>query len=172
MALSPWTRRVIHHGLRLPPERGFGTRDSPIHRSNSNRRGHAQVPRIRSRIGAMDGLGLRTFDSAAFQDMLEQLIGHQPDQNHQRPYSSAQIDSCRHMTSPHQIHSPSHEEPDHFFFIFFLFSIPFECALGCITLCGTFTTHALSILVNSCLDVLLDNKTPPHAPKGMASRMT
>ncbi|KAN0141552.1 hypothetical protein V8E53_000014 [Lactarius tabidus] len=56
---------------------------------------------------------MHTFDPAAFQDTLEQHIGHQPDQN-QRPYSSAQINSPCHMTSPHQIHSPSHEEPDHF----------------------------------------------------------
>jgi hypothetical protein len=102
----------------LPPERGFGTRDSPVHsqqqqQAQQQQRHQAQVPRIRSRNGAMDGLGLHTFDPAAFQETLEHLIGHQPDQN-QRPYSSAQINSPRHMTSPHQIHSPSHEEPDHF----------------------------------------------------------
>ena len=84
-------------------------RDSPI----QHQRQQAQAPRIRSRNGAMDGLGLHTFDPASFEHTLEQLMSHQPDQNH-RPYSSAQINSPRHMTSPHQIHSPSHEEPDHF----------------------------------------------------------
>ena len=105
----------------LPPERGFGTRDSPVHsqqqqqaQQQQHQRHQAQAPRIRSRNGAMDGLGLHTFDPANFvEHTLGQLMSHQPDQNH-RPYSSAQVNSPRHMTSPHQIHSPSHEEPDHF----------------------------------------------------------
>ena len=104
----------------LPPERNFGTRDSPVHTQQQqqaqqhSQRHQAQVPRIRSRNGAMDGLGLRTFDAASFENTLEQLISHQPEQN-PRSYSAAgHINSPRHATSPHQIHSPSHEEPDHF----------------------------------------------------------
>ena len=61
----------------------------------------------------MDGLGLCMFDAVSFEHTLGQFILHQPDQNHQ-PYSSAQINSPHYMTSPHQIHSLSHEEPDHF----------------------------------------------------------
>ncbi|KAF8267105.1 hypothetical protein EI94DRAFT_1684032 [Lactarius quietus] len=101
----------------LPPERGFGSRDSPVHSQQQQQQPqqHSQrhpipPPRIRSRNGAMDGLGLHTFDPASFQNTLEQLMSHQPDLN-PRSYS---VNSPRHPTSPHQIHSPSHEEPDHF----------------------------------------------------------
>ncbi|KAH9068291.1 hypothetical protein EDB83DRAFT_2378183 [Lactarius deliciosus] len=108
----------------LPPERSFGTRDSPVHSQQQQQhqqqqqqqhaqRHQAHVPRIRSRNGAMDGLGLRTFDAASFENTLEQLISPPPEQNH-RSYSTTQINSPRHFTSPHQIHSPSHEEHDHF----------------------------------------------------------
>ena len=105
----------------LPPERGFGHRDSPVHSQQQQhaaqqhpQRQHAQTPRIRSRNGAMDGLGLRTFDAATFETTLEQLMPHLSEQNH-RSYSAAgHMNSPRHLASPHQIHSPSHEEPDHF----------------------------------------------------------
>ncbi len=98
----------------LPPERGFGTRDSPVHsQQQQQQQQRHQVPRIRSRNGAMDGLGLRTFDATSFENTLEQLISPPPEQNH-RSYSTTQINSPRHLTSPHQIHSPSHEEHDHF----------------------------------------------------------
>jgi hypothetical protein len=53
----------------------------------------------------MDGLGLHTFDGANFENTLEQLISHWPESHQQ--YSSA---LPRHMTSPYQIHSPSHED--------------------------------------------------------------
>ncbi|KAN0129983.1 hypothetical protein V8E53_012137 [Lactarius tabidus] len=97
-----------------PPERGFGQQQQA--QQQQRQRHQAQAPRIRSRNGAVDGgpgLVLHKFDPAAFQHTPEQLIGQRPDQN-QRLYSSAQINSPRHMTSPHQIQSPSHEEPDHF----------------------------------------------------------
>jgi hypothetical protein len=105
----------------LPPERSFGTRDSPVHpqqqqqqqQQQQAQRHQSHVPRIRSRNGAMDGLGLRTFDATSFENTLEQLVSHLPEENH-RSYSVAQINSPRHITSPHQVHSPSHEEPDHF----------------------------------------------------------
>ena len=88
---TPWSPSVS-----LPPERRFGTRDSPVHSQQQqqaqqqHQRHQAQVPRIRSRNGTMSGLGLHTFDPASFEHSLEQLISHQPDQNH-RQYSSALI---------------------------------------------------------------------------------
>ncbi|KAI9455775.1 hypothetical protein BJY52DRAFT_1278510 [Lactarius psammicola] len=101
----------------LPPERSFGARDSPVHtqqqQQQQQQQQRHQVPRIRSRNGAMDGLGLRTFDATTFENTLEQLMSLPPEQN-PRSYSTTQINSPRHITSPHQIHSPSHEEHDHF----------------------------------------------------------
>ena len=87
---TPWSPSVS-----LPPERRFGTRDSPIHSQQQqqaqqqHQRHQAQVPRIRSRNGTMSGLGLHTFDPASFKHSLEQLISHQPDQNHQAVFICA-----------------------------------------------------------------------------------
>ncbi|KAH8984635.1 hypothetical protein EDB92DRAFT_1886394 [Lactarius akahatsu] len=78
----------------LPPERSFGTRDSPIH-SQQQQQQQQQQQHAQRHQGQ------------------NQLISPPPEQNH-RSYSTTQINSPRHITSPHQIHSPSHEEHDHF----------------------------------------------------------
>ena len=93
----------------LPPERSSGARDSPgrSQQRQQPQQHHPQPSRIRSRNGATDGLGLRSFDTASFENTLEQLKSPVVEQNH-RSYPANQINS------PHQIHSPSHEEPDHF----------------------------------------------------------
>lgn len=97
----------------LPPERGL--RDSPGHTQQRQHPQQAQTqpPRIRSRNGVTDALGLRSFDAASFENTIEQLKSPQPEQNH-RPYPVPQINPSRQIHSPHQIHSPSHEEHDHF----------------------------------------------------------
>lgn len=102
----------------LPPERGVGSRDSPGHPQQRQhpqhpQQAHAQPPRIRSRNGVTDALGLRSFDPASFENTIEQLKSPQPEQNHQ-PYPVPQINSPRQIPTPHQVHSPSHEEHDHF----------------------------------------------------------
>jgi hypothetical protein len=102
----------------LPPERGVGPRDSPGHPQQRQhpqhpQQVHPQPPRIRSRNGVTDSLGLRSFDAASFENTIEQLKSPQPEQNHQ-PYPVPQINSPRQIHSPHQIHSPNHEEHDHF----------------------------------------------------------
>ncbi|KAI9510996.1 hypothetical protein F5148DRAFT_1175117 [Russula earlei] len=99
----------------LPPERGHGTRDSPgpsLQRQHPQQ-SQPQPPRIRSRNGVTDGLGLHSFDAVTFGHTLEQLKSPLPEQN-LRPYPAPQVNSSRQINSPHQIHSPSHEEPDHF----------------------------------------------------------
>jgi hypothetical protein len=99
----------------LPPERSMVTRDSPGRSQQRQQlQQHHPQPRIRSRNGVTDGLGLRSFDAASFENTLEQLKkGPLVEQNH-RSYPGPEIHSPRHLNSPHQIHSPSHEEPDHF----------------------------------------------------------
>jgi hypothetical protein len=102
----------------LPPERGVGPRDSPGHPQQRQhpqhpQQAHPQPPRIRSRNGVTDSLGLRSFDATSFENTIEQLKSPQPEQNHQ-PYPVPQINSPRQIHSPPQIHSPSHEEHDHF----------------------------------------------------------
>jgi hypothetical protein len=99
----------------LPPERSMATRDSPgrSQQRQQPQQPNAQPPRIRSRNGVMDGLGLRSFDAANFGNTLEQLKTPLLENNH-RSYPGPQINYPRHVNSPHQIHSPSHEEPDHF----------------------------------------------------------
>jgi hypothetical protein len=98
----------------LPPERGLGPRDSPeqLHQRQypqQSQHAHPQPPRIRSRNGVTDALGLHSFDAASFGNTIEQLRSPQPEQNH-RSYPIPQIHSPRQIHSPHQIHSPSHEE--------------------------------------------------------------
>ncbi|KAI0260896.1 hypothetical protein BC834DRAFT_897936, partial [Gloeopeniophorella convolvens] len=99
----------------LPPERGFNARSSPAHPQPQSRsqQHQQQAPRIRSRNGATDQLGLRSFDAASFDRTLEQLKSLPPEHHH-RSYSAPQINPARNVNSPHQVHSPSHEEPDHF----------------------------------------------------------
>ena len=70
--------------------------------------------RIWSRNGVMDGLGLRTFDASTFENTLEQLIPHLSEQNHCSYSVVGPINSPRHLASRHQMHSPSHEKPEHF----------------------------------------------------------
>jgi len=91
----------------LPSERNLA-RDPPGHPQQRQhpQQSQTQPPRIRSRNGVTDGLGLRSFDAANFENTLEQLKSPLPEQNH-RPYPAP-------VNSPHQIHSPSHEEHDHF----------------------------------------------------------
>ena len=102
----------------LPPERGLGSRDSPGHpqqrlHPQHSQQAQSQPPRIRSRNGVTDALGLRSFDAASFENTIEQLKSPQPEQNH-RPFPVGQFSSPRQVHSPHQIHSPSHDEHDHF----------------------------------------------------------
>ncbi|KAH9962452.1 hypothetical protein BC827DRAFT_1267057 [Russula dissimulans] len=99
----------------LPSERNLGTRDSPGHSQQRlhSQQSQPQPPRIRSRNGAMDGLGLRSFDTASFEDTLDQLKSSLPELN-RRAFAAPQIHSPRQVNSPHQIHSPSHEEHEHF----------------------------------------------------------
>jgi hypothetical protein len=97
-------------------------RDSPLHPQQQpqaqryRQRHQAQAPRIRSRNGAMGGLGLWTFDAVSFKNKIELLMSHQSEQDqNQQPYSAAgHINFPCHLTLPHQIHLPSREEPDHF----------------------------------------------------------
>lgn len=98
----------------LPPERGLA-RDLPGHlqQRQHSQQSQGQPPRIRSRNGATDGLGLHSFDAASFGNTLEQLKSPLPEQNHV-PFPAPQVHSPRQINRPHQLHSPSHEEPDHF----------------------------------------------------------
>ena len=99
----------------LPPERGLGSRDSPGHPQQRlhPQQAQSQPPRIRSRNGVTDALGLRSFDAATFENTIEQLKSPQPEQNH-RSFPVGQFSSPRQVHSPHQVHSPNHEENDHF----------------------------------------------------------
>jgi hypothetical protein len=98
----------------LPPERSLA-RDPPAHpqQRQHSQQSQPQPPRIRSRNGTMDALGLHSFDPASFENTLEQLKSPLPEQN-RRPYPAPQVTSPHQVHSPHQIHSPSHEEPDNF----------------------------------------------------------
>ncbi|KAI0287226.1 hypothetical protein BC826DRAFT_1045767 [Russula brevipes] len=100
----------------LPPERSLGSRNSPGHlQQRQHVQSQPQPQRIRSRNGVTDALGLRSFDATSFENTLEQLKSPLPTQNH-RSYPSPHANSPRQATPLHQIHvhSPSHEEHDHF----------------------------------------------------------
>ena len=105
VALSPRTRRVTRHGLHpracLLDAASGRVIHLYIHSSSSN------DTKPRSRVF---GAGtLPWTDLTSSENSLEQFMSHPPEQNQLR-----RSNSPRHITLPNQIHSASHEGPDHF----------------------------------------------------------
>jgi hypothetical protein len=99
----------------LPPEHSIVTCDSLgcSQQWKQHQQQHPQPPHIQSCNSVTDGLGLHLFNPANFENTLGQLKMPLLGQN-QQLYLATQITTSHHSSVPHQIHSPSHEEPDHF----------------------------------------------------------
>ena len=67
-----------------------------------------------SELKRCDGLGLRTFDAATFENTLEQLMPHLSEQNHHSYLAVGHINSPRHLGCLTKSIRPAHEEPGPF----------------------------------------------------------